>query len=265
MQINLTRAAAMLSACLLLTACNRDEPGCTDSTALNYDAEATTDDGSCTYDTTGSGEGGGGIVTAECEDTVSMDGYDYTVVAIGSQCWFAENLKTTVFQDDTEIPLESGTAFPDLTSAARAQYNNNSTYVEDRGYLYNGYAAADEAHGGICPSGWHVPSEVDWMTLEVFLVSEGHAATMADVLKSTSGWNANGNGTDLYGFNGKPAGICWPDGNFYNINNFAHYSSSTWNNNSTAMYLRVLGYDADQMGRQSYWPVSGHSIRCVKD
>ena len=137
--------------------------------------------------------------------------------------------------------------------------------MEDRGYLYNGYAASDEAHGGICPSGWHVPSEVDWMTLEVYLVGEGHAATMADVLKSTSGWNANGNGTDLYGFNGKPAGICWPDGNFYNINNFAHYSSSTWNNNSTAMYLRVLGYDADQMGRQSYWPVSGHSIRCVKD
>ena len=93
--LNLTRAAAMLSACLLLTACNRDEPGCTDS-GLNYDAEATTDDGGCTYDTTGSGEGGG-IVTAECEDTVSMDGYDYAVVAIGSQCWFAENLKTTVF------------------------------------------------------------------------------------------------------------------------------------------------------------------------
>ena len=73
MQINLTRATAMLCACLMVTACNRDEPGCTDSTALNYDAEATTDDGSCTYDTTGSGEGGGGIVTAECEDTVSMD------------------------------------------------------------------------------------------------------------------------------------------------------------------------------------------------
>ena len=264
MQINLIRASGMLLACLLLTACSRDEQGCTDPTALNYDAEATTDDGSCTYDTTGVGEGGG-IETAECEDTVSMDGYDYAVVAIGSQCWFAENLRTTVFQDSTEIPLESGSAFPNLTSAARTQYNNNATYVNTRGYLYNGYATVDEEHGGICPSGWHVPSEVDWMALEVFLVGEGHAATMGEVLKSTSGWNANGSGTDLYGFNAKPGGVCWPDGNFYNINNVATLSSSTWNNNYSAMYLRTLDYDGDQMGRQAYWPVSGHSIRCVRD
>ena len=264
MQINLTRASGMLLACLLLTACSRDQQGCTDPTALNYDVEATTDDGSCTYDTTGVGEGGG-IETAECEDTVSMDGYDYAVVTIGSQCWFAENLRTTVFQDSTEIPLESGSAFPNLTSAARTQYNNNATYVNTRGYLYNGYATVDEEHGGICPSGWHVPSEVDWMALEVFLVGEGHAATMGEVLKSTSGWNANGSGTDLYGFNAKPGGVCWPDGNFYNINNVATLSSSTWNNNYSAMYLRTLDYDGDQMGRQAYWPVSGHSIRCVKD
>lgn len=255
----------MLLACLLLTSCSREEQGCTDPTALNYDAEATTDDGSCTYDTTGAGEGGGGIEIAECEDTVSMDGYDYAVVAIGSQCWFAENLRTTVFQDSTEIPLETGSAFPDLTSAARSQYNNSSSYVNTRGYLYNGYATVDEEHGGICPSGWHVPSEVDWMALEVFLVGEGHAATMGEVLKSNSGWNANGNGTDLYGFNAKPGGVCWPDGNFYNINNVATLSSSTWNNNFSAMYLRTLDYDGDQMGRQAYWPVSGHSIRCVKD
>lgn len=104
MQINLTRAVAMVSTCLLLTACNRDEPGCTDPTALNYDAEANTDDGSCTYDTTGGSGEGGGIQTAECADAVSMDGYDYVVVAVGSQCWFAENLRTTVFQDSTEIP-----------------------------------------------------------------------------------------------------------------------------------------------------------------
>ena len=265
MRINLTRASGMLFVCLLLTACGREEQGCTDPAALNYDAEATTDDGSCTYDTTGAGEGGGGIETAECEDTVSMDGYDYAVVAIGSQCWFAENLRTTVFQDSTEIPLETGSAFPDLTSAARTQYNNSSSYVNTRGYLYNGYATVDEEHGGICPSGWHVPSEVDWMALEVFLVGEGHAATMGEVLKSTSGWNANGNGTDLYGFNAKPGGICWPDGNFYNINNVANLSSSTWNNNFSAMYLRTLDYDGDQMGRQGYWPVSGHSIRCVKE
>lgn len=265
MRFNLTGASSILLACLLLTSCSREEQGCTDPTALNYDAEATTDDGSCTYDTTGAGEGGGGIEIAECEDTVSMDGYDYAVVAIGSQCWFAENLRTTVFQDSTEIPLETGSAFPDLTSAARSQYNNSSSYVNTRGYLYNGYATVDEEHGGICPSGWHVPSEVDWMSLEVFLVGEGHAANMGEVLKSTSGWNANGNGTDLYGFNAKPGGVCWPDGNFYNINNVATLSSSTWNNNFSAMYLRTLDYDGDQMGRQAYWPVSGHSIRCVKD
>ena len=265
MHINLTQATAMLCACLMVTACNRDEPGCTDPTALNYDADATTDDGSCTYDTTGGSGEGGGIQTAECVDTVSMDGYDYVVVAIGSQCWFAENLRTTVFQDSTEIPLELGASFPNLLEPARAAYSNSSSYSDARGFLYNGYATVDEEHGGICPTGWHVPTELDWMLLEAYLVGEGHGDVMGDVLKSTSGWNANGNGSDLYGFNAKPAGICWPDGNFYNVNNFGHFSSSTWNNDYSAMQLRTMAYDNDQMARQAYWPVSGHSIRCLQD
>ena len=67
-----------------------------------------------------------------------MDGAtDCLVVAVGSQCWFAENLRTTVFQDSTEIPLAQGSTF-DLTSPARTQYNNSSAFVDDQGYLYNG-------------------------------------------------------------------------------------------------------------------------------
>ena len=115
--------------------------GCTDPSALNYDASAESDDGGCIYDPA--------VSTANCESNVEFDSYSYPVVAIGGQCWFAENLRSSVFQDGSEIPFEDGSSFPNLESPARTTYSNSESIFNNYGHLYNAHAATTNINGGI--------------------------------------------------------------------------------------------------------------------
>ena len=87
---------------LVLVSCNPDEDdnelsGCMDPDAVNFSANATVDDGSCVY---GESSGCGGV------STVTYDGYTYALVAIGDQCWFAENLRNEHYANGDAIPGE---------------------------------------------------------------------------------------------------------------------------------------------------------------
>ncbi|MEC8399732.1 MAG: FISUMP domain-containing protein, partial [Bacteroidota bacterium] len=180
--------------CTYLEACNYSEDavvddgscdfnscaGCTDPTALNYDPSATLDDGSCELDPA--------ATTADCVSDVDFDNYSYPVVAIGGQCWFAENLRSTVFQDGTLIPEETAATFPNLGTPAQTTYNNATSTLNAQGRHYNGHAAVSTEHGGLCPSGWHVPSELDWMELESCLVATRSGHRMGQPVKATAGW-----------------------------------------------------------------------------
>ena len=116
-----------------------------------------------------------------------MDGYDYAVVEIGDQCWFAENLRTTVYADGSAIPEETdNTAWAGLSTGARCDYDNDASNVATYGRLYNWYAATDAAE--LCPTGWHVPTDDEWTALETYLGANGHSGTEGTALKSTSGW-----------------------------------------------------------------------------
>ena len=106
------------------------------------------------------------------ESTVTdYDGNLYHTVAIGTQCWFKENVKTTHYADGTAIPLVSES---NISGATRYYPNGNADNVSVYGYLYNHLAAmrgnppAD--NHGICPEGWHVPSNIDWQTLANYLL-----------------------------------------------------------------------------------------------
>ena len=109
-----------------------------------------------------------------CTDTVYFDGYGYPTVLIGDQCWFAENLRTTVYADGSAIPevTDSG-AWAGLSTGARCDYDNDASNVATYGRLYNWYAAVDAA--GLCPTGWHVPTDDEWTALENFLGANGHS------------------------------------------------------------------------------------------
>ena len=97
-----------------------------------------------------------------------MDGYNYSTVQIGNQCWFSENLRTTIYADGTGIPQVSDNgAWTDLDSGARCDYNNDAANVGTYGRMYNWFAATDVA--GLCPTGWHVPTTEEWTQLGTIL------------------------------------------------------------------------------------------------
>ncbi|MGB0511539.1 MAG: FISUMP domain-containing protein, partial [Flavobacteriales bacterium] len=150
-----------------------------------------------------------------CESP-TMDGYTYDVVQIGEQCWFAENLRTTVYADGvTPVPnvVDSATWIATNSPASVvfgeggsecANSNplfdacNEAAALEAYGRLYNAHAALDPA--GLCPSGWHVPSEEEWLTLKAHVATVVPADEDGTALKTETGWWNDGNGTDLFGF-----------------------------------------------------------------
>ena len=215
--------------------------GCTDAVAANYDPAANTDDGSC----------------SSCS-SIEFDGYTYSAVEIGDQCWFAENLRTTVYADGAAIPEETDdTAWTGLSTGARCDYDNDASNVATYGRLYNWYAATDAAE--LCPTGWHVPTDDEWTALETYLGANGHSGAEGTALKSLD-WD----GTDDFGFSALPGGL-----RFYNNGLFGYaggngywWSSSPSGGNAWYRYLN--GYFPD-IYQDSVNPRSGFSVRCLRD
>ena len=128
-----------------------------------------------------------------------MDGYSYNVVQIGCQCWFSENLRTTFYGNGDAIPagLTDG-QWTTTNSGATAVYGEGSSTcynyspdidacdeaqsLEEYGRLYNWYAVDDAR--GLCPSGWHVPTDGEWTDLENYITSQGFSGTEGTALKS---------------------------------------------------------------------------------
>jgi uncharacterized protein (TIGR02145 family)/uncharacterized repeat protein (TIGR02543 family) len=98
-----------------------------------------------------------------------IDGNEYLIVVIGDQVWTAENLRTTRFNDGNSIPLVTDDSiWSSLTTPAYCFYNNNTNPFEQKkwGALYNWYVVGTNK---LAPSGWHVPSFDEWMTLEKYI------------------------------------------------------------------------------------------------
>ena len=104
-----------------------------------------------------------------------IDGNTYETIQIGEQLWMAENLKTTHYNNGDEIPnITTYEEWGDLSSGAYCDYNNNSTNSETYGRLYNGYTVDDSRD--VCPDYWHIPSDAEFMELEMYLgMSESEA------------------------------------------------------------------------------------------
>ena len=196
-----------------------------------------------------------------------MDGYDYAVVEIGDQCWFAENLRTTVYADGSAIPEETdNTVWSGLSTGARCDYDNDASNVATYGRLYNWYAATDAAE--LCPTGWHVPTDDEWTALETYLGANGHSGAEGTALKATSGWGSVGNGTDDFGFSALPGGSRYDtDGLFNDAGYFgAWWSSSPMLSEADAYaWSRYLLFSNPDILRESFNPRFGFSVRCLRD
>lgn len=227
--------------------------GCTDPAYTEYDASANSDDGSCAS-----------LVDLNCLEP-TMDGYDYDVAQVGDQCWFTENLRTTIYADGTAIlEVADGGAWIGLSTGARCDYNNDSANVTTYGRLYNWYSVDDAR--GLCPEGWHVPTDEEWTQLEDYITLQGFAGTEGMALKSTTGWNFGGNGTDDFGLSAFPGGSrASVDGGFSGAgDNGAWWSSSS---NGGDAWCRFLFSDSfiPQVIRGSFPSLSGFSVRCLRN
>lgn len=204
------------------------------------------------------------------ENSVMFDGHDYDLVEIGDQCWFAENLQTEHYAngDLLEGDLSDG-EWSSITSGAQAVRNNDDSNLPSRGRLYNWAAVADTR--GLCPSGWHIPTDSEWKTLELELgmpLSEVEASgergsNEGQALKASPSDSPSWNGNNSSGFNAYPGGARDNNGGYYaGTSDSFMWTSTPFNENSA--WIRDL--DSDTSIERYNWSTRyGFSVRCVKD
>ncbi len=171
---------------------------------------------------------------------------------IGSQRWMAENLNYAGATGDT------GSCYNDSPDSC-AKYGRLYTWSQlMKGQLSS--AASPSGIQGLCPTGWHIPSDAEWDTLMNAVGGVSDAGTM---LKSTGGWYNAGNGTDSYGFRALPGGYVY-GGSSNDIGNYGNWWSATEYTTLNAWYRdmyyggnRVNSYDASKAYR--------YSARCLED
>jgi uncharacterized protein (TIGR02145 family) len=195
-----------------------------------------------------------------CGDPLGYQGYDYVTVQIGDQCWFSENCRylpevSPFSASSNSDPYYYVFDYNGTDIEAAKATSNYETY----GVLYNWPAVMT---AGICPSGWHIPSDGEFTQLTDYLGGESVAG---DAMKSTSGWNNNGNGSNSSGFDGRPGGYATSGGFGWSGVNGYWWSSSA--SGSSSAWSRVLDYYHDIVVRNYNGNVryDGFSARCVRD
>ena len=272
--------------------------GCADQQACNFDSQANFDDGSCHFNCqfchdgtvwdedlfkcivanpsdsnfdgcvqlndlldllSAYGDCGAEESPWQCGDPLEYQGHGYETVQIGEQCWFAENLRIESYENGDAIPAGlNSSEWTSTTSGATVIYDGNASNLEAYGRLYN-WHAVDDARS-LCPSTWRIPSDGEWTTLTNFL---GGAAVAGGQMKTTYGWNGDGNGTNSSGFSGLPGGSFASNGNFNLVGSSGYwwsaspYGSSAW--------YRIVSYNDEAVTRNFAYQRNGYSVRCVRD
>ncbi len=226
------------------------------------------------------------ITPCNCGTAIDYDGNVYNTVLIGEQCWMASNLKTTHFADGRPIPIT--TTESSFNTAFRYRPNNSISSVSTHGYLYNWAATLNESSGsntnpsqvqGICPAGWHLPSNEEWMQLIRYVQShneylcEGGIHDYAKALASTTGWSSSvyncavGNDpstNNLTGFCAMPAG-CYSGyyNSFSDITGF--WSATAYEYNNSRWNAFKLHYNTSMLASISLEKNYAYSVRCVRN
>jgi uncharacterized protein (TIGR02145 family) len=203
------------------------------------------------------------VITGITGSVKDRDGNTYQTIGIGYQEWMTENLKTTVYNDSTSIPLvELDSTWAVQSTAAFCWYNNDQTsYKNIYGALYNWTAVNT---GKLCPAGWHVPTDEEVTELIDYL---GGAGVAGGYLKEagTSHWKSpNTAASDEYDFTALPGGKRMDNGIFDFIKVEGNWWSSTSYSTLTASYFYFLFNYSNSF--QAYMNKKcGLSVRCVKD
>ena len=211
----------------------------------------------------------------------ARDNQTYRIVTIGSQTWMAENLK---YLPSVVRPRTGSKTTPhyyvyrydgtNVTDAkATANYN---TY----GVLYNWPAAMNGAASsttnpsgvqGVCPDGWHLPSDAEWTELTDYLggtIDAGGKLKATGTIEAGTGlwYDLNTGATNETGFTALPGGGRNYTGSFYNIGGRGYWWSATeYKYNSSDAWLRSTGYSRSYVDSDDLSKELGFSVRCVRD
>ena len=207
--------------------------------------------------------------------TDGRDGQTYKIVKIGKQIWMAENLNYAYIG----VPFKNGLITFDSTSWC---YDNDPANCAKYGRLYTWSAAMDSVgrwstNGkgcgdktvcsptypvrGVCPEGWHLPTELEWGRL---FILDGYTSTAAERLKSASGWADNGNGSDIYSFAVLPAGTRNPIEGYVGEG----FCTTFWTSDGDDDYYadaKTMNYNSKGVSEYGFHKNYGFSVRCVKD
>lgn len=209
------------------------------------------------------------VVTGTFTDP--RDGQTYRTVKIGNQTWMAENLNyrylgPTDDLDSSSFCYDDDPANCDtygrlyLWSAAM----DSAGIIEGNtanGCGYNSECSPSGNVRGVCPQDWHLPS--NWDEFETLFEAVGGQEVAGAMLKSTSGWNSNGDGTDAYGFSAFPAGYRNVDSGFHNLGNNVTFWSST--EIGGGVYSMYLNYSYERAFLENDGKDFALSVRCLKD
>ncbi|MCQ2272503.1 MAG: fibrobacter succinogenes major paralogous domain-containing protein [Bacteroidales bacterium] len=198
------------------------------------------------------------------------DGNTYNTVKIGKQCWMRENLKTTHYSDGTYI---EASVSMDVNYQYRFSPQNEPAHVASRGYLYNWTAVTRDKFNtsflnpsgiqGVCPTGWHVPSDEEWTELTAYLSSHSEYTCdtksqhispdvykhyIAKAMAATTGWRSSKHKcaigykmeeNNASGFSALPAGQYTGFEGYDNYGEVAAFWSCTQQDLGNAFYRRL--------------------------
>ncbi|NOU18566.1 MAG: hypothetical protein HOO91_13505 [Bacteroidales bacterium] len=197
-----------------------------------------------------------------------QDGNIYKTIAIGTQVWIAENLRTTKYRNGEAIPNVTGNAeWASLTTGAYCYYNNTKDIdsIATFGGLYNWYTVSDSR--GLAPKGWHVPTDADWTTLVTFLgggdltLGNSIAGDMLKEVGNAHWYSYPANNSS--GFTALPGG--WRN---YNNARFNYIRSEGVWWSATGVYYAYF-FSLDCCASNVFWAINypqyGYSVRCLRD
>ena len=214
-----------------------------------------------------------------------IEGNAYAFIKIGDRWWMAENLKTTKYRNGTpiEYPGTDNDAWANDTTGVYAWFDNDIAWKDSYGALYNWYAVNNT--NGLCPEGWHIPSDAEWTQLVDYAIAQGFSNESdnpegaGNALKSCRQENSPlgkdcntavhprweeddiHHGFDEFGFSGLPGGVRNHDGDFGTNGFFGGWWSTSGTDSG-------LAWGLDNGGSASYGETNkefGLSVRCIRD
>jgi uncharacterized protein (TIGR02145 family) len=190
------------------------------------------------------------------EPITDIDGNVYDSVVIGTQTWMKENLRVSHYSNGDPIPRVE-VDWQLQTMGAYCEYNNNQSYGETFGRLYNKFAVMDPR--GLCPIGWHVSTYDEWILLTSYLGGDSIAGGKLKETGTLRWDDPNTGATDERGFKALPGGMCLDK--FYNI----RIIGAWWVYIDTPNQGRYVLYDDARVGAINYVSGTGMSVRCVRN